>query len=306
MIRRKKAFTLIELLVVITIIGILAVLVAVTIGPIQKRSRDSKRKADVDLVLGGANQFYADFKVYPNFTMYLGNNTADMGAVNSSFDIGTDVAKCGVLASTAAGYPGTFASLVTDSGSSVSRVLQTAGLTTVANYDNWTLQPGFNSVNNFLVCLKYIDRVVTDSTNLSTTTKFQYKVNYDYTEVLVSAQLENSSDKDGVSRLFTDGFNYGTTARFFEGNGKTNRQLDEDSNSVQFYNTGVADGAAADGRYAYQCMKTVAGADTTKDARAESTYEPIVITSSGYARNSACYGGAGASINETYIGVDSF
>ena len=75
MIRRKKAFTLIELLVVITIIGILAVLVAVTIGPIQKRSRDSKRKADVDLVLGGANQFYADFKVYPNFTMYLGNNT---------------------------------------------------------------------------------------------------------------------------------------------------------------------------------------------------------------------------------------
>lgn len=46
----KKGFTLIELLVVITILGILAGLTLATYGGTQARSRDSKRKTDLDAV----------------------------------------------------------------------------------------------------------------------------------------------------------------------------------------------------------------------------------------------------------------
>lgn len=92
--RKKRAFTLIELLVVISIIGVLITLVAVTVLPVQRKSRDSKRKADVNLVLSGLGLFNADFKVYPNYTFYLGTNATDTSAVNSNFGLESDIPTC--------------------------------------------------------------------------------------------------------------------------------------------------------------------------------------------------------------------
>ena len=46
----KKGFTLIELLVVISIIGILAAAAIVSYGSAQERSRDSRRKTDIDAI----------------------------------------------------------------------------------------------------------------------------------------------------------------------------------------------------------------------------------------------------------------
>lgn len=47
---RAAGFTLIELLVVIAIIAILATVGVVTYGTIQKDARDTKRKADIDVI----------------------------------------------------------------------------------------------------------------------------------------------------------------------------------------------------------------------------------------------------------------
>ncbi len=43
----KKAFTLIELLVVVAIIGLLASIVAVSVGPVRKKIHDARRQSDI-------------------------------------------------------------------------------------------------------------------------------------------------------------------------------------------------------------------------------------------------------------------
>lgn len=62
---KKRGFTLIELLIVIAIIGILSTIVMVAYSGLQTRSRDSKRKGDLQAMSSGANLYYADNKSYP-------------------------------------------------------------------------------------------------------------------------------------------------------------------------------------------------------------------------------------------------
>lgn len=277
----KKAFTLIELLIVISIIGILITLVAVTVRPIQLKGRDARRKSDLNLYLAGLDLFKTDFKLYPNHTFYLGKNTLDTGAATSSLELGNDISGCQGLG---AGNPTNF-SVATDF------------TTASSDYNNAILKPGFAAVNHFMICLKYVDRLVADPTYGSTSSSgYQYRVSYDYVDVLVGAKLENTNDPD-PKYLFNS--SPSAEKRYYLGSGGTVRHLDDDSDSdstsggtANEYFFGTAFGGLRpilNGKYLYQCNGKAAIGDIKRDDRALTANEPITYTSNAWRANTtAC------------------
>lgn len=63
---KRTGFTLIELLVVVAIIGILAAAGLAAYSTVLKNARDSKRQADLNIIRGALEQYFADQKYYPN------------------------------------------------------------------------------------------------------------------------------------------------------------------------------------------------------------------------------------------------
>jgi len=61
----KKGFTLIELLIVVAVIGILASVVLVGLGPVQKQGRDARRISDLRQVQSGLELYYNKNGSYP-------------------------------------------------------------------------------------------------------------------------------------------------------------------------------------------------------------------------------------------------
>jgi prepilin-type N-terminal cleavage/methylation domain-containing protein len=65
MANKKKGFTLIEMLIVIAIVGILASLVLVGLGPVQKRGRDARRISDLRQIQNGLELYFSAKGGYP-------------------------------------------------------------------------------------------------------------------------------------------------------------------------------------------------------------------------------------------------
>jgi len=63
---KHKGFTFIEILVVITIIAILVMIGAVSYGSINKRSRDARRKSDIEQLRSALEMYRADTGYYPD------------------------------------------------------------------------------------------------------------------------------------------------------------------------------------------------------------------------------------------------
>ncbi len=62
---KKQGFTLIEVLIVVAIIGILASVVLVGLGPLQRQGRDARRISDLKQAQAGLELYYNKCGYYP-------------------------------------------------------------------------------------------------------------------------------------------------------------------------------------------------------------------------------------------------
>lgn len=62
----RKGFTLIELLVAVTIIAVLVSIGVVSYASVNKRSRDAKRKSDIEQMRSALEMYRADNESYPD------------------------------------------------------------------------------------------------------------------------------------------------------------------------------------------------------------------------------------------------
>lgn len=81
--KTKKAFSFVELIVVVAIIGVLSVAAILSYGPIQKKSRDSRRVADLQKIsmalemarqMGTTYPLSLDYLVTNNFIQSIPSN----------------------------------------------------------------------------------------------------------------------------------------------------------------------------------------------------------------------------------------
>lgn len=72
---KRKGFTLIELIVVIALIAILSAVILISYSGAQKRSHDSKRKADLNAIATAAMAYYSSHKSF-----YGANGSVDITA----------------------------------------------------------------------------------------------------------------------------------------------------------------------------------------------------------------------------------
>jgi general secretion pathway protein G len=73
--RKSKGFTMIELLVSVTIIAVLTVIGAVSYSSVNKRSRDVKRKSDLEQIRSALEMYRSDQAEYPNAGLTVGSFT---------------------------------------------------------------------------------------------------------------------------------------------------------------------------------------------------------------------------------------
>lgn len=84
--KQKRGFTLLEILVSITIIAVLTAIGIVSYSSVNKRSRDVKRKSDLEQVRSALEMYRADNGEYPNIgSGFLNASGLDTDLVDSGY-----------------------------------------------------------------------------------------------------------------------------------------------------------------------------------------------------------------------------
>lgn len=95
MMKRRSGFTLIELLVAIAIIGILAAFLFANFSSMRERSRDARRKGDLDQMKKTLRLYYNDQQKYPSAAG--GKIVAVINTISTSFEWGKEFNAGGVV-----------------------------------------------------------------------------------------------------------------------------------------------------------------------------------------------------------------
>lgn len=82
----KRGFTFIEILVTVTIIAVLIAIAVVSYGSVQRRSRDGRRKSDIEQIRIALQMYQADHGYYPD-------GPASFTSIKESTDVTTALAE---------------------------------------------------------------------------------------------------------------------------------------------------------------------------------------------------------------------
>lgn len=305
---QRLAFSLTEILIVIAIIAILMALSFYGYSAFTQKARDTGRKEAATQFLTDTKQFQDDQGVFPNFSYSLGVEgnllqyfyhpiAADGIVNNQNLNLANKIANC------QQGGPGDPAKFLTTVTGPPFFFYAGWGQSVPAPgdpiYNYLTVYPGFKSVNALLYCLGYTTIQYSDAQHPND--GYQYRVSYDFQNILIGAKLENTQNQS-QALLFTGHGNDGESSisegKYFIGSSQLqdNRQLDDDSNEdlahggfVDSFTDGS--GQPHDGQYLFQCENgnPVPGQTPpldrgwsayfhmTPDLRSNPLYKPIIL-----------------------------
>ncbi len=227
----KKLLQPPEIFILLTIVALLGLSAMMVVGWTEVNKRDSQRKADLQSLETALSLFKNDYGFYPNYSMYLGLNKKDK-APERNFDLGAQISLC----------------------------QNSEKFATKTDLNSAKLKEGFDSVSEFLICLNYLTAALNDPLWAGTFSDYQYRVSYDFSQILLVAKLENARDA---------------------------AILELDEGKKYYLGGGVAEPAltigykADHGMYIYQCVEDADGKEIKAKERANAEYAPYVRDDNG-------------------------
>lgn len=252
----------------VTILTLVALLLVVSVGESDKKERDVQRKTDVKAFFAAAEQFKADYGVFPAYSTRLGIKVAEPDK-SLNYDVATTLTTC----EQGNFKPDSFA---------VKKDL----VTSTTDYNDAYLKPGFNAVSNFLNCLGYAHQTASDPITAGTVYDYQYRVSHDGSQALAAATLERLNDQELTLLIGGD-----LLAQYYVIDGRDVQALSDSSDAgttaAGSYRA-FAGRKALNGHYLYQCLMSADSKVLTPSERQSIDYQPLAASGTTFVPNPKC------------------